>query len=411
MNQTARRDYFWNTLGVLLQNATSPIMLLIVTRVNGIEMSGAFSFAFSLSLLLWAFGMWGGRTYQVSDTQSEFEHRSYVLVRVILAIGMFALAGVFCWLNDYDGFKTSLIFGLVAFKVLESFADVLYGILQVNKQLYISGISLTVKAIAGVVLFGLIDAYTHNILLAVASVIVINLIVLVSYDFVHSNKLEKITFPPAELKKYLQESRNIMKRCAAVFIVFFLAMFSLNIPRYFIDLHDEKDVGIFGIIAMPITLIVLLISFILQPNIVELAKLYNKRNFRRFETIVNKILTASAVTGVLVLVATMAVGPQILKFIFGIDFRDNADSLNVIVAGGIACALVTVYLNVFIIMRKVTIPFWVLLATNVVLIGAAYIAVDAWRLIGGVWAFTATNIIQLVILYLYFNANARGNHE
>lgn len=404
-----KRDYFWNTLGVLLQNATSPIMLLIVTRVNGIEMSGAFSFAFSLSLLLWAFGMWGGRTYQVSDTQSEFEHRSYVLVRVILAIGMFALAGVFCWLNDYDGFKTSLIFGLVAFKVLESFADVLYGILQVNKQLYISGISLTVKAIAGVVLFGLIDVYTHNILLAVASVIVINLIVLVSYDFVHSNKLEKITFPPAELKKYLQESRNIMKRCAAVFIVFFLAMFSLNIPRYFIDLHDEKDVGVFGIIAMPITLIVLLISFILQPNIVELAKLYNKRNFRRFETIVNKILIASAVTGVLVLVATMAVGPQILKFIFGIDFRDNANSLNVIVIGGVASALVTVYLNVFIIMRKVTIPFWVLLATNVVLIGAAYIAVDAWRLIGGVWAFALTNMLQLLLLFIYFIYLKRAN--
>jgi hypothetical protein len=50
---------------VLLQNAISPLLLIVITRVNGIDDSGLFSLAFSVSIILWSLAMWGGRTYQV----------------------------------------------------------------------------------------------------------------------------------------------------------------------------------------------------------------------------------------------------------------------------------------------------------------------------------------------------------
>lgn len=411
MQNAAKNDYIWNTLGVLLQNAVSPILLLIVTRVNGIFNSGVFSFAFSVSLLLWAFGMWGGRTYQVSDTQSEFEHRSYVLVRILLAVAMLAIAWIFCVINHYDIFKTLLIFGLVAFKVLESLADVLYGILQVHKKLYMSGRSLTIKALLGISVFTIIDIMTHDILLAVMAVIGVNLVVLCIYDFVQANKLEPIKFPPQQLKRYMHEALAILRRCSGVFIVFFLAMFSLNIPRYFIDLHDEKEVGVFGIIAMPITLIVLLISFILQPNIVQLAKLYRQKKYDEFSAVVRRIVVVSFVIGIAVLLATAAIGPQILKLVFGVDFDEYRIALVVIVAGGVASALVTVYINLFVIMRKIKVAVWTLVISNIALTIVAYTVVIQWQLLGGVWSFMITNIIQLAILYSYFKLIQRKMYE
>ena len=75
MTKSVRKDYFWNTLGALLQSALSPLLLIVVTRVNGIDDSGIFSFAFSVAIIFWALGMWGGRTYQVSDTKGILDSK------------------------------------------------------------------------------------------------------------------------------------------------------------------------------------------------------------------------------------------------------------------------------------------------------------------------------------------------
>lgn len=398
-----KKDYFWNTLGVLLQNVISPVLLLVVTRVNGIEAAGLFSFAFSMSLLLYALGMWGGRTYQISDVKKEFQSRSYVMARVLLAILVLVVAAIFCSVNRYDVYKTSVIFVLAVFKLLESFADVLYGILQTNSQLYKSGKSLAVKAILGMVSFVAIDLLTNNILVGSLGIVAVNTVVFLCYDFPQTNRLEKIRFPKAKIREYVHEAKEIIKRCTNVFVVMFLAMFSLNVPRYFIDQYSQEEVGYFGIIAMPITLIVLVITFILQPNIVTISKQYSDGKMTDFKRSANKILGLSVVIGLMVLAGTIIAGTWVLHLLFGVDFTHHAMALNVIVAGGIASALVTVCLNIFVIMRKLTFSLVVLIVTNLLLIPASYIAVQGSGLLGGVTVFMAINFVQLILTLLYFN--------
>lgn len=403
-----KRDYVWNTIGTVLQSAISPLLLLVVTRVNGIEAAGVFSFAFAVSLLLWALGMWGGRTYQVSDTQSEFKHRSYIVVRAVLAVVVLLIAGIFCAANQYDIFKTGLIFALVLFKLLESFADVIYGILQVNGKLYMSGKSLTAKAVLGFGVFVAIDIATGNLIAASLGIVAVNIAIFCLYDLVRAHHLESIVIPRTEVKQYYLEAKKIMKRCLGVFIIFFLAMFSLNIPRYFIDMRSEEEVGYFGIIAMPITLIVLLISFVLQPSIVGLSKLYREGSLRAFKKVVNKIVAISCGIGAFVLLVTALFGVQILGLIFGLDFDMYKIPLIVIVIGGVASALVTVYLNAFVIMRQISFSVVALLITNSVLVPFSYVLVRLYGVDGGVWAFTAMNVLQLLLIAVYFGVKKSG---
>lgn len=407
MKKSLKRDYFWNTLGVLLQNVISPVLLLVVTRVNGIEATGLFSFAFSVSLLLYALGMWGGRTYQVSDVKKEFQPRSYIVTRILLAVLVLLVTVIFCAVNQYDSYKTGVIFVLVVFKLLESFADVLYGILQTNSQLYKSGKSLAAKAILGMVTFIAIDLITDNILVGSLGIVIVNAIVFLCYDFPQTNKLEKICFPKEKIREYMNEAKEILKRCANVFAVMFLTMFSLNVPRYFIDKYSQVEVGYFGIIAMPITLIVLVITFILQPNVVTISKQYSDGKTSDFKKSVNKILRLSVAIGLVVLAGTILVGTPLLQLIFGIDFDNHTMALNVIVAGGIASALVTVYLNIFVIMRKVNFSLIVLIVTNLLLVPASYFAVTKFGLMGGTTAFAIVSFAQLVFAYLYFNFHIR----
>lgn len=400
-----KRDYFWNTLGVFLQNAISPLLLLVVTRVNGIEAVGVFSFAFAVSLMLWMLSMWGGRTYQVSDTQSEFTQRSYMMVRVTLALAVIVIAIIFCFVNQYDIHKSALIMLLVFFKLIESFSDVLYGVLHLHGKLYISGKSLTAKAILGFIVFIMIDILTEDVLLAAFGLVLVNFIIFLTYDYKLVNKIEPIRFPLGKMKFYLGESIEILKRCSGIFIIFFLAMFSLNIPRYFIDIYKTEDVGYFGIIAMPITLIVLMMSFILQPNVLRITKLYREGNLTVFRKTVERILLFSLTIGLVVFLITAFIGAELLQIIFGIGFDNHRNALIVIVLGGVASALVTIYLNVFVIMRKIEFSLAVLIVTNCLLIPFSLIMVQSEGLLGGVWAFSIANITQLLLISAYFKVS------
>ena len=87
--QNIKKDYLWNSLGSLLQSAISPVLLIIITRLNGIDDSGLFSFALSLSVVFWAVSLWGGRTYQVSDVKREFSSGGYVALCRIAHCGNF----------------------------------------------------------------------------------------------------------------------------------------------------------------------------------------------------------------------------------------------------------------------------------------------------------------------------------
>lgn len=400
MKQSIKKDYLWNTIGVMLQNATSPILLLIVTRLNGIEASGTFSFAFAVSILLWALGMWGGRTYQVSDTRGEFSQRSYVMVRLLLSIAMMIIAAGFSVANNYPFEMTALIIVLTLFKVVESYSDVLYGVLQLHDRLYLSGISLTVKSLAGVLLFAIVDLITGDILYASLSVVLINLVVLFFYDLRWTKKYDRDILTAITKHVYIREAFTIMKKCSGVFVVFFLALFSLNIPRYFIEKYNPEEVGYFGVIAMPITLIVLLMTFILQPNILRLSQMYLKKQYKIFFATVNKVLVLSIVIGLAVLIVSGLYGPEILTLIFGVSFEQYLLPLVVIVVGGLASALVAVYLNVYVIMRKIKLPLIVLVVTNIMLVAVSVVAIKGNGLLAGVGLYAITNVVQVVFLMI-----------
>lgn len=397
-----KKDYFWNTTGALAQNAISPILLIVITRINGIYESGIFSFAFSVAITFWIMGMWGGRTYQVSDIKNEFSHRSYITTRMVLAVAMIFGAFVFSTLNHYDAMKTELIIVLVLFKAIESIADAIYGVLQVHNRLYNVGKSLLYKAVGSFVAFCLIDISTHNILWSSVVVVLVNIFVMFGYDIFIAGKLENIKVSSSKITHYTKNATVIMKRTAPVLAVTLLMSLSLNIPRYFIDKYHGDEIGYFGIIAMPITLITLVVSFILQPNVVSLSQLYERKKYKEFSTIVNKILGITAVVGIGIVGITFWVGAPLLRLVFGVDFSSYKTALVVMVAGGVVSALVVVYMNILIIVRRFKYFFYVLLLTNLLLFVLSALEIKASGLNGGVDLFAIVSTIQLVLTFIVY---------
>ena len=402
--QAQKKDYIWNSIGSFLQSAISPILLIIITRLNGVGDSGLFSFAMSLSVVFWAISLWGGRTYQVSDVKKEFSSGDYIVVRFIssLIVAVFSIS--FCILSGYDLIKTELIMVLVSFKILESIADSMYGVLQIHNKLYIVGISLTMKSVFGFMLFTLVDILTKNIVYGALSIFIVNIAVVIFYDIPWMKHVESVGLT----KKNIMQAGKIMKKTAEVFVVVFLTMFSLNIPRYFLDKYHYDQIGYFGIMAMPITLLTLFISFVLQPNVVNLSELLKKKKIKEFTKIVSKIDFITFTLGILFVVSSYLIGVWALNTVFGIDINNFRIDLTIMVIGAVANAFVSIYVNLLIILRRFKGQFYTLLVTNILAVILSIYLIDRLAMLGSVLVFMIISFLQAIILLFIYKRSLKN---
>ena len=405
--QNIKKDYLWNSLGSLLQSAISPVLLIVITRLNGIDDSGLFSFALSLSVVFWAVSLWGGRTYQVSDVKQEFSSGGYVAVRFVASLIVAISAVVFCALNGYNATKTGLIMILVTFKILESIADSLYGILQIHHKLYVAGISLTMKAMLGFGVFMAVDIVTKNVIYGTLAILLVNVLIVFLYDILWVRRVETISISKKLCKEYIAQAIAIMKHTSAVFVVMFLTMFSLNIPRYFLDKFHPDQIGYFGIMAMPITLLGLFISFIIQPNVVNLSELLAKGKLKEFARVVSKMNYITFGMGVLSVVLSYLIGVWVLNTIFGININNFQLDLTIIVIGAAANAFVSIYVNLLIIMRRFKGQFYTLLLTDILAVVVSMCLIERLAMLGSVLVFMLISFLQLALLLVIYKRSLK----
>ena len=405
--QNIKKDYLWNSLGSLLQSAISPVLLIVITRLNGIDDSGLFSFALSLSVVFWAVSLWGGRTYQVSDVKREFSSGGYIAVRFVASLIVAISAAVFCVLNGYNATKTGLIMILVTFKILESIADSLYGVLQIHHKLYVAGISLTMKAMLGFAAFMAVDIVTKNVIYGTLAILLVNVLIIFLYDILWVRRVEVINVSKKLCKEYIAQAVAIMKHTSAVFVVMFLTMFSLNIPRYFLDKSHPDQIGYFGIMAMPITLLGLFISFIIQPNVVNLSELLVKRKLKEFAQVVSKMNHITFGMGVLSVVLGYLIGVWVLNVIFGININNFQLDLTIMVIGAATNAFVSIYVNLLIIMRRFKGQFYTLLLTDILAVVVSMCLIERLAMLGSVLVFMMISLLQVTLLLVIYKRSLK----
>lgn len=403
MKTLKQKDYLWNTLGVLLQNAISPILLVVVTRVNGIDDSGVFSFAFSIAIIFWAIAMWGGRTYQVSDVAGKFLRKSYIVARFLLSTAVLVIAYLFCVVNGYDMVKTAVLMSLVVIKITEAIADAYYGVMQSSKKLYRSGQIMVAKYASASIAFAITDIVTSNLLMSCIAFLIVMTAFLIFIDIPYTRRLDHDIKGRIFTKEVVHGAMKVTATLTPVFIVTLFAMLPLNIPRFFTDVHHQADIGYFGILAMPVTLIVLVMTFILQPNVIELSRLFQEKKLRQFNGYVVKISAITGAIGLVILGGTAVIGVPALELVFGVDFSDYYYPLLVIVLAAAVNALVGIMTNILVIMRVFVPQLIVLVVTNIILAIISAVVIPQGGILSAMVLFLCVNTVQVLILSIVYS--------
>ena len=164
-NKILKKDFIWNTLGSLIHAFNSLFFLIIVTRINGIENSGIFSYGFTISNIFLTVAMFGGRNYQITDEKKEFSDNQYKNFRYFTTILSVVLFSLLFLVFNYPIYKYLIIILLILVRSLESISDVYFGILQKNNKLYLVGISLFLKNLISLIAFIVTDYIFKNLYL------------------------------------------------------------------------------------------------------------------------------------------------------------------------------------------------------------------------------------------------------
>lgn len=394
------KNVIWNMIGATTNAFNSLLFTIIVTRINGLNDAGIFTYAFATACLLYVIGVYLGRTFQVTDIDEKNTNSNYVYNKITTCALMILVSILFVLIKGYDIYKSAVIIVLCGFKSIEALSEVFYAITQKNEQLYKVGISMTLKAVLGVVVFLVIDLITKNMLISCIGVVIINILFLVFYD-IKNSKLAGL-----KMEKYDNNGNKILLKTGFfTFILTFLGLYLINVSRYAIDdLSTNEIQTIFGIIIMPATFMGLLGQFIIQPALTKFAKCIKNKEYHHLKMITIKIISLIIVLGIIVLGVAYFLGIPVLELVYGIELTPYFISFMIIILGSILYSIQIISSAILISMRRTFGQVMIYFIISIISTGVSYYLVDKLNILGASisYCITMTLVAVSFILYLIY---------
>lgn len=334
-NNIGKDSLVWNMVGSMIMAFQSVIMLMILTRVLGLNEAGIFTIAYANANLFVTIGKYGMRNFQVSDVSEQFLFQEYLISRLFTTFIMILVSVIYVVCigneNEYSMEKCFVIIWMCLFKVVDSLEDVYHGLYQQKGRLDVAGKTMAFRLGITLIVFAIGIIFLKNLLLAVIGATVITIFLLIlfnkwAYRLFKETVKGKISFTHV---------RDLLKLCFPLFLGSFLSFYIGNAPKYAIDsvLNDESQ-ACYGFISMPIFVVGLLNNFIFNPMIYKLSVMWNEGKKKEFiKKILIQILIVLGITCTCIMGAYIC-GIPILSILYNTDLSSYKIELLILLLGG-----------------------------------------------------------------------------
>ncbi|MDR3156530.1 MAG: hypothetical protein LBT69_01230 [Lactobacillales bacterium] len=403
-NLQLQKDYFWNTLGTAAYSFIPVVFMIFVTRINGIFVSGIFTFSFNTSMIFAAVAIFGGRSYQITDVDEEFKSRDYVVSRIITCfLALFASSMICCFLDRKTLYISVITMIFVLYQISVAISDVFYGILQKSNKLYIAGFSLTLKTIAGSIVFMILDIMTKNILLSSLAFVFINIIFTIFYEIEQIMRLDSIELFEKKIKDYVNTTYSIIKKTWPLAFFGILNGVFLNVNRYYIQFFHPKSQGYYGVLFITTSFLNLLFSTILAPKIVRLTTDFKRKKIAKLKKDVCFISRISIALGIMISIVTYFLGIPVLSMIYNLNLNSFRVQLAVIVFVSIFYALSNILFTVFTIIRKLKSQLFLLISGIFIQLVLGPLFIKPFGINGAVIVYAIGNIFLFILTRIFYS--------
>lgn len=389
-----KKNFIWNIIGATSNAFVSLLLSIVVTRINGPEIAGIFIYSFATACLLYFIGNYCGRTFQVTDISNKYSDTDYIYNRMITCLIMMVVSVLFTVIKGYDIYKSSVLIIVCLYKCLEAFSESLYAIIQKKEELYKVGISMFVKAFWSFIVFLIIDILTKNLIIACVSIVLINLIFIIVYDF---RNLKKIKINKT---KFLNEINiQLFKIGFFTFILTFLNNYLINTSRYAIDdLSTSNIQTIFGIIIMPATFMGMLGQYIIQPSLTKISSYIENRSYNNLKKISIKLVSITCILGIVILILAYFLEVPVLEMVYAIPLKEYLISMMIIIVGSIFYTISFILSTILIAMRKTLSQAIIYGIISIISTIIAYYFINKYSILGA----GITYLISMILIFILF---------
>lgn len=350
-NNITRSSYIWNCINAVMSACQCPVIMMVITRTNGVGDAGVFSIAFAVASLMLYVGQYGIRKFQASDIDEKFSFGEYHSMRVITCSVMVIVSLMYCIygmvFNDYSKEKFIIVFLVCMLKCIQAYADVIHGRMQQKGRLDIAAKVSAVRYAAEVAAYVITLVITNDLLISTIACIVVSIAVLILTTLnVGRNYCSfKLRINWWKLKQLILEGFPL-------FVSLFLNMYIGNAPKYAIDSYLTDEIqAVYNLVFMPAFMVGLLANFIFNPILTSYARVWLDNQFKRFRKLIYKQCAVILVITAAGLAVAFTIGIPLLSIVFGVDLHLYKAELCVIMVGGGMLAFATFFSTVLTIIR------------------------------------------------------------
>lgn len=369
------KNVFYNTFGNIFYSACQWLITILVVYLENYEFgaAGILSLAMTTSSSFAAISLFSMRNYQISDTKKEFSQGQYVSSRIITC----AVALIACVVYAIPGnnlFQVLCIAAFMLVRIAESFADVLFGVDQLHDRYGLICLSCTLRGLMTVGSFVVMMRMTHNLLITLFAMAVLNLVVVALFDFRLTFKLEKIT-----VKLRDKELLKLLKQCLPIVAFSFLLSFVNLIPKQVLSfVQGEDSLGVYSSMASPTLVVQVFASVAFAPFIPKLAQMLEKKDYNKFLKIMRLTYLGLAVLAAAALIGAALLGRPVLFFLFKEGILEHYDLFMPIIWCTILLSGVWVLNAIVVTLRKLKLLLFGMAADFVILCLITYPCITAY---------------------------------
>lgn len=404
MEQNLKKDFIWNTIGNLATVISGFLIIVITTRVLGIEISGVYTFSLTFVAVFTTISNFGGTVYQITDTSSEFESQHYLFAKCVSTAFSIIIAIPYILLNNLDPLYLGITMVTLFTTSFASLESPLLAILQTNHHLYQAGIILGGKAISNLLLFSILIYTTHNLVVACISLLLVAIFFFLFIEYPSARKFERIQLLHLNYKSELSYAFHTLRKNLWIFLFGFLGSFVNLCPRLFIEHYHPQLQGFLGIILIPMSLVMAISSYFFNPLLVPMSNQYKRKEFKQLNSTIVRVCLICFGLGIILIPAIWFLAQPLYQLVFAVDIGAYLNELLIVDLIGVLVMINGIFVSLLQIARKLKTPVVLIIVQLAVSVLVGLILVPQYQLLGALISFGSGIAIWVIIaILIYFS--------
>lgn len=378
--------------GNIIYSASQFVILLTIIKFGTSYDLGVYTLVISIITPLSVFLGFQLRNQLAVDSENRLNTQIIFRARNILN-GIMILFSFFLYL--FLGAKILLIFAL--FKILDSYLEIIYGLLLRDSKNDLMGKLLSIKSIANLIVFSSIYILSQNLLLTMTIQVIVLLIIIIIYRNIAREMLTKVTSTRSE------SAIKLILNTLPLAISALLISITPQIPRYFLGAIESVEmVGVFSSLSYLIVVGTLFVNSINSSFYNEYSNLITSGKYSSFmKQLVKNILIYLGLWIILCLIVIIF-KEDLLVVIFNEDFSSYFTEFIIIAFSSIFLFISTLFINFTLFTQQYRYQLYIYLIVNIFSVILSFTFIKNYGVTGASIALGVTYLVQLIVSFIFF---------